>query len=610
MPGARSRLVATRLQRLRREGLQEAFAFAGPAFRRAAPWLMLAILAAALVVRLIPTLRFAVWGSDSGEYLALTRRLVESGHASFDYKGWGVAYPYFPGMFVVGGAVHAVLGIDTFHATLWTTPILSATLPVLVGLLAFRITSDPRAGLVAGAFSAVTAAIAITTSHAMPGTLGEVLLLGLLVLLPDAYRDRTHFAYFALLGVALVLTHHLSTYFAIGVLAFIPFWRELTQRHYDVARLRVEIPLVLGLLLVTLFWWLFVATGFRDQIVGDAVKVNPWLTALAFLVALGLLPALVVYKRQRATWHVDPRYPSFPRQRRLVLGAFFGFMGVILALILVKLPGTDIRLSWTTFWFALPLLAFLAFVPIGIATLRFYRQGTLVGGWLYAILASLAFAIVTNSHVLFPFRHVDYMAEAMAVAVGVGMVAVYDRMMAARVPAERQRLRPQMIAALVALLVVAGVMSNPPREVLGGFEEGVYDEELAAVEWLAAHHDVVPAGSTIAADHRVSSLLWGVADLHATWDYTPRTYHSDNVSDVADELRDAPVPAEGKARVDYVMLSPAIEQGVTLLQWENSAPMSAAAIAKFDDARFFTPVYAEEGVHVWKLNWTALDAAR
>ncbi|MEA3201651.1 MAG: hypothetical protein QOE90_3079 [Thermoplasmata archaeon] len=598
------------LSRLRRDGLDKSM-LAGPAFRRAAPWLMLAAMAVALAVRLWPTIRFGVWGSDSGEYVYLSRRLLATGHVSFPYQGWGVAYPYFPGMFVVSAAVSAVVGVDVTHATLWTTPVLSALLPVLVGLLAYRVTSDPRVALVAAAFSAVTAAIAITTSHAMPGTLGQVLLLGMLAMLPESYRDRTHFAWLGLVGIALVLTHHLSTYFAIGVLAMIPVWRELTQDHYDVPRLRVEIPLVAGLLAFTLVWWLAVATPFRDQIVGDAIKLNPWLTAVAFLVALAALPALVVYKRARARWFLLPRHPGFPRQRRLIVGGFLLFTAVLIALVLVRLPGSDIKLTWATFWYALPLVAVLCFLPLGVSLARFYRQGTMIGGWLYAILASLAFAIATNSHVLFPFRHVDYMVEAMAVLVAIGVVAVYDELLVSRVPADRARWRVNLIAAFVALLVVSAALSNPPREVLGGFEEGISADELTAVQWMADHHDIIPAGSTIAADHRVSSLLWGLADLDATWDYTPQTYHADNLSAVRAELSDAQIPALGHAhgRVDYVFLSPQIEQGVTLLQWENSAPMSPAAVAKFDNSTLFSPVYNESGVQVFRINWTAFGQA-
>lgn len=595
--------MATRLQRLRREGLSETFPFAGPAFRRAAPWLLAAIAFAGLLTRIHPTIRFGVWGSDSGEYILLTRQLVDTGRVLFPYDGWGLAYPYFPGMFVVSGAVHAVLGVDLQHAVLWTTPLLASTIPVLVGLLAYRVTSDPRVGALAGAFVAVTAPVVLVTSHAMPGTLGHVFLLALLAFLPDAYRDRTHGILLAVVAVALVLTHHLSTYFAAGILAFIPFYREITQRSSNATRLRVEIPLAGGLVLLAAIWWLGVAVPFREQIVGDALKLNPWITAVGFLGALALLPLLVVFKRQRTDWHRNPRYPSFPRQRSSILGTFFGFVAIILAIMAFRVPGTNMEVGWPTFFYVLPVLAFVSFLSLGVSAIRFHKHGTLVLGWLYAILGSLAFASATNSRVLFPFRHVDYMVEAMAPLVAVGMVMVYDQTLASRIPAERARTRANLVAALAVLLVVSAVMSIPPREAIGGFEEGMTNQELAAVRWVRDHPEVVAPNSTMAADHRVSSLLWGLAGIHATWDYTPRTYHAEDAREVFAELSNLTIPAGENRRIDHVFLSPEIERGVTLLQWENSRPMSPQAIAKFEDPELFEKLYDEDGVRIYRVRW-------
>jgi hypothetical protein len=241
---------------------------------------------------------------------------------------------------------------------------------------------------------------------------------------------------------------------------------------------------------------------------------------------------------------------------------------------------------------------------LGIAAARFQKHGTLLLGWLYALLGSLAFAVATNSKVLFPFRHADYIVEAAAPLVAIGMLLVYDQTLAAKVPSERPRVRAQLIAAALVLLLASAAMSLPPRETIGGFEEATYDEELKAIEWARDHPDIIPPGSAIAADHRISSLLWGMAGLNATWDYTPRTYHSESADDALAELRDAHVPAMGHARVDYVFLSPAIERGVTLLQWETSTPMSEKAIAKFDDPRF-EKVYDADAVRIYRVLWVA-----
>ncbi|HET6405255.1 MAG TPA: hypothetical protein VFH78_11460 [Candidatus Thermoplasmatota archaeon] len=602
-------MAASRLQRLRREGLSESFPFAGPAFRRAAPWLLAAVFLLGLLTRLHPAVRYGVWGSDSGEYYFLTKQLVETGRVLFDYDGWGLAYPYFPGMFALSGAVHAVMGVDLFYAVQWTTPFVAALIGVLTGLLAYRVTSDPRAGVLAGAFVAATAAVVLTTSHAMPGSLGQVLLVAMLALLPDTYRDRWNLVPQAILGAALLLTHHLSTYFAIGILAFIPFYREMTQRHFDWPRLRIELPLVGALLLASLVWWLAVADPFREEIVGDALPFPPAVTVILFLLALAALPALVVLRRSRSEWHLDPRYASFPRQRAYILGGFLGFCSIIVGVILFKLPGSDIDIGWITLFYAVPLLAWLAFLPLGVGSIRFHRYGSMLVAWLYALSASLVFAIAINSKVLFPFRHVDYIVTAMAPLVAVGMLMVYDQAVASRVPGERASVRTNAILAVVGLIAASAVLSLPPRETIGGFEEGISVAELSAVRWA---RDNLPPNSTIAGDHRLSSLLFGLAGMHPTWDYTPVTYHAETPEEALEELAAARVPPrDGNARIDYVILSPEIEAGVTLLQWETSRPMSPAAIAKFEDERYFEKVYDEDGVRIYRVRWDAVapDAA-
>lgn len=594
--------MATRLQRLRRGDFTE-FPFAGPSFRRAAPWLMGIVLLLGLATRLYPAVRYGVWGSDSGEYQFLTRRLVDTGRITFDYDGWGLAYPYFPGMFVVSGAVTAVLGIDLFYAVQWTTPVLAAGVPLLVGLLAYRITSDPRVAVAAAAFLATTSPIVLTTSHAMPGTLGQLLMFGLLALVPDAQRDRIHFPLMAVLGAALVLTHHLTTYFAIGALVFSAFLREMVQLRTDRDRLEVDVALAGGLLAMAAVWWLVVAKPFRDEIVGDALPFPPLVTTVLFLLALAALPALVLWKRRRVEWHTIPRYGTFPAQWIRALATALGFWLIVLFVVIVRLPGSAITVAPVALLYVLPVLGFLAFLPIGHGAIRFHRQGVVVLGALYAVLASLAFAILTSSRVLFPFRHADYMIMAMAPLLALGMLVVYDQAVAARLPADRPRVRALLTGAFIMLIAASALLSVPPRETIGGFEEGISVEELDAVRFLAANPAIVPPNATIAADHRISSLLFGLAGFHPTWDYTPRTYHAETVEEALEELALAHVPARGEARVDYVFLSPPIEEGVTLTQWENSRPMSEAAIAKFETSSAFEKVYDVQGIRVYRVRW-------
>ena len=80
--------------------------------RKSAAFALGAAVLAAVVIRLSPLLTFASWGADIGEYLAILRILVDTGHMPVMYAGWGVTYPSFPGMFLLQDAVVRVGNVD------------------------------------------------------------------------------------------------------------------------------------------------------------------------------------------------------------------------------------------------------------------------------------------------------------------------------------------------------------------------------------------------------------------------------------------------------------------------------------------------------------------
>ena len=67
--------------------------------------LLAAIAFGSLTLRLSHQWHWALWGSDSGEYLFLTTALAENGALLQDgYLGWGHAYPWFQGMQLLAAA--------------------------------------------------------------------------------------------------------------------------------------------------------------------------------------------------------------------------------------------------------------------------------------------------------------------------------------------------------------------------------------------------------------------------------------------------------------------------------------------------------------------------
>ena len=74
----------------------------------------------------------------------------------------------------------------------------------------------------------------------------------------------------------------------------------------------------------------------------------------------------------------------------------------------------------------------------------------------------------------------------------------------------------------------------------------------------------------------MSSMLFGFAQLNATWDEAYNTLHASSYEEYEDELESVKTPS-GKKRIDYVLLDDDIKKGLALRQWENAQPMSQKA---------------------------------
>lgn len=559
--------------------------------RRGPAAALLAILVAAVVVRFLPLVPFAVWGSDSGEYYLLTERLVETGRISFAYDGWGIAYPYFPGQFVIDGAAETVLGLSALDALRLPVPFLAAVLiPLGTWLLARRLTGDLRIAGLAAAFVALTPVDVLVTSHPMPGTLGHVFALAGLVALAHAYDDRRFLPFALVFALALVPSHHLSTWFFAGAVAAILLFREAGRVAWDRDALAVEVPVLLAAVLPTGVWWLGVATPFREGILG-ALGLPPLLVALAGYALLLLLPLAVVLRRRafpRATLRAG--YIGPYGKAALIGGLAAGVVAFLLVLFVTRVPGGNIHPTPASIAYSLPVVGWLAFALVGLRILHLHRRGALFIGWAAAIMASFVFGIVTESRVLFPFRHPDYLVEALAVPLALGMVATYDDLLVASTPREKRTVRRGAVALVTVLVAVTFLTSQPPREAIGGFEEGTTHQEFAMVLWAAEN---VPGGATVAADHRLSSMLFGFAHLRPTWDSATGIYHAADWNETAPRLRCADVVVDPCARIDHVVLTSVIEDGVITVQWEDARPMSDAAKEKFLDREHFEPLYAK-----------------
>ncbi len=557
--------------------------------RRWVVWALAAAVVLGLAVRLQPLLRFAVWGSDTGEYFLLTERLVSAGSLVTGYNGWGVAYPWFPGMFLLTGGFVTVTGAPLFPSLVTLTPAVAAlTIPLafLIGLEAF---DDHRAGLVAAGFMGTSLAQTVATSHAMPGALADPLVALCLLLFLRAGRDHRAALAFLPAAGALVVTHHLSTFYVLVPVVALIAVRELIQRRSAPRSLLTSATLATFLVLLTLVQWLVVARPFRDDVLTEAGSVPPVLLVVGGLAATFVAAAALVLLRRRTAWTYVPAFPSYHRVVGLTATMSVSLAIVVGIVLFVGVPGTALQIPPASAAYLLPTAALGPVALVGVSRAEFSRDGLAVFVWLGALTAVLIAGAAVESHLLLPYRQMQYVVLPVGLAAGGGVAYLIDL-----APSPRTAGRA-LGAGCVAIVVAGAAAAEPPKSVLGNFEEGTTQEELDAVLWTVATSE---PGITVATDHRLSSLLFGFGTVNATWDSAGKILHG-SFEDAAPLLARCDTPS-GPQRIDSVLLSDSVRDSAALVQWETARPISPEAAAKFEAAPFLA-VYANGGAELYRV---------
>ena len=183
--------------------------------RRSTALALAAIVVAAIAIRLSPLLTSLYWGADFGEYFGILRFVSQNGVMPTHYLGWGTTYPWFPGMFFVQDAALGLGGIDLPTVLNLVVPILGGLAVLPIFLLSADVVRDDRVALFVAAFVAGVMPHVYSTSHTAPATLGDLLAFSGLLLFVRLRRDPRSLVPLLVVSLALVMTHHLSTYFLI-----------------------------------------------------------------------------------------------------------------------------------------------------------------------------------------------------------------------------------------------------------------------------------------------------------------------------------------------------------------------------------------------------------
>ncbi|MGI0132555.1 MAG: hypothetical protein ACREDK_05620 [Thermoplasmata archaeon] len=565
-----------------------------PTIARADLLLLGALLLAVVFIALEPLLTFSLFGSDTGEYYRLTTDLIATGHLPIGgaYTGWGSAYPDFPGLFLLSGGVAGALGATPLSALTVAVPAVSALSTLPLFLLFRRIVPHDRVAILGAGFATFAMPRMFSLAHPAPLGPGDFLVVAALWMFVEGRRDVRWYLPLTLSAAALIVTHHLSSYFfavsALGGLVALELWRPGAWSRRFPTR---ELLFTGAFLLATLAFWIGYAVDFSGVLAVGTYGLPPTAVEAGLMVAgpiiVVLAGALVHVRRGRARASVRPfvRLPSDGSVVRDLAIVLVAEMVGVAALLVVALPGTQ---QTTSVWAIVYFLPLLIAIPCAAGTRRlvaFNRLGPLAVTWLLAIGLSAIFALATNNLLLEPSRHPEYLLIPMGLLIALGLGRALARL------GDRAG-RPAVIAGALAVVVLLGAnaaIAYPPPSDFGGFQEGLTHPDAAMWLWAGVG---LPAGTTLASDHRLSSMFFGFDGLPATWDSTPALFTGSSRTVALGELASVQAPHAGEVRpinavaVDATML----DVGVALDPNQLAAPMSPAAVQWLGEPPF-VPVY-------------------
>ena len=571
--------------------------------------LLLAGLALVLVfLALEPYLSYAVFGSDSGEYYRLTVDLVSTGtlpHGAA-YAGWGSAYPDFPGIYLVAGAAAGALGIDTFSALAVVVPVIAVLSVFPLFLLFRRLYPQDTVALLAAGLASVAMPRLFSIAHPAPLALGDFLCVGGLWMLVESRRDVRWYLPLSLTSGALIVTHHLSSYFfavsALGGILLLELWRPgLWSRRFPTR----ELAFIAAFLTGTFAFWFYGTTTFVTKVLDFALGQH---IGFAIFEVLGLVAVVVVgllLRWRRGLPRADRAWVRLPTDRswlRDALAICAVVFAAIFVVVFVPVPGTSqVTTPSAILWFS-PVLV------LGLATagsrrmLTPSRLGPFALAWTGAlglsagamiVLALIAPAAPTSpaagiSSTISPYRHVEYLMIPIGLLAAVGLARLVTRVR------DRGGRRAFVAASVgvVVLLAANAAIVYPPQNDFGGFEEGLTHGDAALWMWVGI---AIPASWTVASDHRLSSMIFGFDGNPATWSSTPALFTGTNWSAAAAELRSSGTPYTDRP-IDLVAVDSVMHSGVALDPSKPAVPLSPNATAWFD-ALPFVPLY-ENGQNI------------
>jgi len=548
--------------------------------KRSGWFALIAIISFSILIRTVPLYDHTLWGIDCGEYVYYTWQWVETGSAHPYIEGWGSAYPYFPGMFILGGSFSMLSGADLIYSATFLPVLVSGLSPLFVFLMVNKLMNDHRPALLSALFLAGLPPIIYSYSQPKPETLGFFLMLFVLTLSVSSLREhrKAVLSLMFLCSLALIVTHHLSAYFLLimllGGIFVSRLWRK---KEWSIDRDRTVLYILFAV--STILYWVFYAHPFAATRVKDTVIFPSYSIVIVPFAILVLIELLTRFRRR---FDISMPINVHKQDAR----SFFIFTGITALIVLPVFiyvaskgfPGRDIELGYSLLIYSPVVFLSLFGVP-SRKMIKALEEGPSMVGWFVFIIFSLTAGVISGSSSLLPMRHVTFLILAISIFFGIGLFHLTS------VLNPSEGMTKTIALSLVVFLLFASIVpfSFPSQERAGGYQEGTEWEDVEAGFWIKSS-----STGRVATDHRMSAAVFLTGYQNLTWTDGEDMYFG-SYDDALIELRNY--------NISYIMWDQDMLKGTATEPGVNPRPFDPELKRSYNEN--FYRVYHTEEVEVY-----------
>ncbi|MFW5927577.1 MAG: hypothetical protein ACOCSL_00135 [Thermoplasmatota archaeon] len=484
-----------------------------------------AIISFSILIRTIPLFGNSLWGIDCGEYVYYTNQWISGGRMYQSVDGWGQAYPYFPGMLIVASSFHLLSGISVTSSTMFVPVVLSALSPLFIFLLVNKITRNKKVSLISSLFFSVLPPVIYNYSQPKPETLGVLLFLFIFTLMVSAKDNDKMGILLVISSLALVLTHHLTSYFVIlflvGGFFVVTLWRN---KRNSLEKIRIYFYIFFVILIIS--YWLSVPT-FRVNRLYEAL-IFPWYSVV-FVPFLVLPFIFLIGKIRERINHVMPINLHEQDIRKFLRISIITLTITILLLSAVAFGyfTKEAQIGFSIYLY-LPTMILGIFTLFSRKILKAYDEGPFVLGWLIFTSFSITAGLISGSTSLKPMRHVTFFIIPITLFFGLGVYQFYQ----VYNPTFDKK-KAMVIVGIILILVALNLpLSYPSQQVISGYDEGTDWDDLETFYWMKGYE------GKIATDHRMSAGAFSIGITNVTWTEGKPMFFSSRPEDAYKTMKD------------------------------------------------------------------------